>query len=120
MRLDTALWRAIAVYRLAALIYAAGSMAVYTGSYARPALGWAVLAGMAAWTALATFLYTDPRRRGWPLLLVDLALTALAVLSSRAVLTAERIAEGDPTVSVSWAAAPVIAWAVHRGWAGRA
>ena len=46
MRLDTALWRAIAVYRLAALLYAAGSMAVYTGTYARPALGWAVLAGM--------------------------------------------------------------------------
>ena len=120
MRLDTALWRAIAVYRLAALLYAAGSMVAYTGSYARPGLGWVVLSGMAAWTALAAFLYADPRRRGWPLLVADLALTAAAVLSSRAVLTAERIAEGDPTVSVSWAAAPVIAWAVHRGWVGGA
>jgi signal transduction histidine kinase len=120
VRLDTALWRAVAVYRLAALLYAAGSMVVYTGSYARPGLGWAVLSGMALWTALAAHLYADPRRRGWPLLLTDLAVTAVAVLSSRWVLTAERIAEGDPTVSVSWAAAPVIAWAVHRGWSGGA
>jgi hypothetical protein len=47
VRLDTALWRAIAVYRLAALLYAAGSMAVYTDTYARPVVGWAVLSGMA-------------------------------------------------------------------------
>ena len=39
MRLDTALWRAIAVYRVAALLYAAGSMAAYTDTYARPRLG---------------------------------------------------------------------------------
>ena len=52
MRLDTALWRAIAVYRLAALLYAVGSMLAFTDTYARPALGWAVLAGMTAWTAV--------------------------------------------------------------------
>ena len=118
MRLDTALWRAIAVYRVAALLYAAGSMAVYTDTYARPGLGWAVLAGMAVWTALAAFLYADPRRRGWPLLLTDLALTVAALLSSVLVITAGRIEEGDPTLTVSWAAAPVMAWAVHRGWWG--
>ncbi len=57
-------------------------MVVYTGSYARPGLGWAVLSGMALWTALAAYLYADPRRRGWPLLVADLAVTAVAVLSS--------------------------------------
>jgi glucose-6-phosphate-specific signal transduction histidine kinase len=36
------------------------------------------------------------------------------------VLTRERIAEGDPTVTVSWSAAAVIAWAVHWGWRGGA
>ena len=118
MRLDTALWRAIAVYRLAALLYAAGSMAVYTDTYARPALGWAVLAAMVVWTVLAAFLYADPRRRGWPLLSADLALTVAALLSSVLVITAGRIEDGDPTLTVSWAAAPVIAWAVHRGWWG--
>ncbi|MCW2681804.1 MAG: putative two-component system sensor kinase [Frankiales bacterium] len=120
MRLDTALWRAIAVYRLAALLYAAVSMAVYTDTYARPLLGWAVLAGMAVWTGLAAYLYGDPRRRGWSLLVADLGLTVAALMSSVLVMTARRIEQGDPTLTVSWAAAPVIAWAVHRGWAGGA
>jgi len=116
VRLDTALWRAIAVYRVAALLYAAGSMAVYTDTYRRPVLGWAVLAGMAAWTATATWLYSDPRRRGRPLLLADLALTLTALLSSVLVLEPGLVQAGDPTLTVSWAATPVIAWAVHGGW----
>lgn len=120
MRLDTALWRAIAVYRLAAFAYAAVSMAFFTDTYARPALGWAVLAGMGLWTVVAAYLYSDLRRRGWPLLVLDLALTVAALLSSVLVLTAERIEAGDPTLTVSWAATPIMAWAVHRGWVGGA
>lgn len=120
MRLDTALWRAIAVYRLAALLYAAASMAVYTDTYERPVLAWAVLVGMAGWTGLAAYLYSDPRRRGWPLLVTDLVLTVSALMSSVLVMTAARIEAGDPTLTVSWAATPVIAWAVHRGWRGGA
>jgi signal transduction histidine kinase len=120
MRLDTALWRALAVYRLAALLYAAVSMAVYTDTYERPALGWAVLAGMTAWTAAAAYLYSDPRRRGRPLLLADLVLTVSALMSSVLVLDPDQIASGDPTLTVSWAATPVIAWAVHAGWRGGA
>jgi signal transduction histidine kinase len=116
VRLDTALWRAVAVFRVAALLYAAGSMAFYLDTYRRPALGLAVLAGMALWTAAATWLYSDRRRRRWPLLLADLGLTVAALLSSLLVLEPDLIAEGDPTVTVSWAAAPVLAWAVHGGW----
>jgi signal transduction histidine kinase len=120
MRLDTALWRAIAVYRFAALLYAAASMAAFTDTYARPVLGWAVLGGMAAWTAAAAVLYAQPRRRAWPLLVGDLTITVAALLSSVLVLDPERIVAGDPTLTVSWAAAPVLAWAVHAGWRGGA
>ncbi|MFP5219076.1 MAG: MacS family sensor histidine kinase [Actinomycetes bacterium] len=118
MRLDTALWRAIAVFRVAALLYAAGSMAAFTDTYARPRLGWAVLGAMAVWTAVSAWLYADPRRRTWPVLALDLALTLAALMSSVLVLTAERIDAGDPTVTVSWSAAPVLAWAVRGGWVG--
>ncbi len=116
MRLDTALWRAIAVYRGAALLYAAASMAVFTDTYARPLLGWAVLGAMAVWTAVAAGAYARAELRRWPLLGIDLALTVTALLSSVAVMERDRILDGDPTLTVSWAAAPVLAWAVHGGW----
>jgi signal transduction histidine kinase len=116
VRLDTALWRAVAVYRIAALLYAAASVAFFLDGYARPRLGLVVLAAMAAWTASATWLYSDPRRRRWPLLAADLLVTVAALLSSLLVLEAEAIRDGDPTLTVSWAAAPVLAWAVYGGW----
>ena len=118
MRLDTALWRAVAVYRAAALLYAVGSFVAFLDDPARPGLGVAVLVGMAVWTALATWLYSDPRRRGWPLLGADLGLTVAALLSSVLVLRSADIEAGAPTLTVSWAAAPVLAWAVARGWPG--
>lgn len=120
MRLDTALWRAVAVYRFAALLYAAASMAAFSDTYARPALGWAVLAGMAVWTAVAPALYARPSLRRWPLLLLDLTVTVAALLASLVVLAPARIEAGDPTLTVSWAAAPVVAWAVWAGWAAGA
>jgi signal transduction histidine kinase len=73
---------------------------------------------MAAWTVLATGLYARPALRRWPLLLIDLAVTVAALLSSIWVLRAADIEAGDPTVTVSWAAAPVLAWAVWGGPVG--
>jgi signal transduction histidine kinase len=118
MRLNAALWRAVAVYRLAALLYAVGSALAYADRFARPRVAVVVLAGMAVWTALAAWLYADPARRRWPLLVSDLAVTVAALLASVLVLDAERIDAGDPTLTVSWAATPVLAWAVARGWPG--
>jgi len=116
VRLDTALWRAVAVFRGAALLYAAGSIAYHLDRYARPGLGLVVLTVMTVWTAAATWLYSDRRRRRWPLLVADLAVTVAALLSSVLVLERGAIVDGDPTLTVSWAAAPVLAWAVHGGW----
>ena len=116
--MDTALWRALGVYRFAALVYAAISVAAHRSSYQRPALGFAVLLGMVGWSLVVTFLYADPRRRRWPLLVADLAVTSAALLSSMAVLSRSAIEAGDPTVTVSWAAAPVLAWAIWGGPAG--
>jgi signal transduction histidine kinase len=96
-------------------VYAAVSVAAHHSSYARPSLGYAVLGGMVLWSGLATFLYAEPRRRRWPLLAADLVLTLVALLSSMAVLSERSIVAGDPTVTVSWAATPVLAWAI---WAG--
>jgi signal transduction histidine kinase len=115
LRVDTALWRALGVYRIAALGYAAVSLIAHHSSYSRPGLGVGVLLGMVAWSRLVTWLYGDARWRRWPLLTADLLLALAALLSSLAVLTPSAIEAGDPTITVSWAAAPVLAWAV---WAG--
>jgi len=118
LRLDTALWRALAAFRAASFLYAVASFVGHRDSLARPVLGVVVLAAMAVWTLLATYLYSAPHRRRWPLLTVDLLVTLAALLSSLLVLRAADIDAGDPTLTVSWAAAPVLAWAIHRGPAG--
>ena len=114
-RLESALWRALAVFRTASLLYAIVSFAAHRHSYARVGLGIAVLVAMAIWTAVVSGLYARPVRRRWPLLTLDLALTLAALLTSLAVLRAADIAAGDPTLPVSWAAAPVLAWALWGG-----
>jgi signal transduction histidine kinase len=67
---------------------------------------------------VTAWLYGDPRLRAWWLLVLDLAVTCAALVSSVLVLTTARIDAGDPTLTVSWAAAPVLAWAVRGGWVG--
>ena len=73
--LQAPLWRAIAVYRIAALAYVAILVIRNVGDYERPVLAWPVLAVTAAWTVLTTYAYADPDRRRWPLLLADLLVT---------------------------------------------
>jgi signal transduction histidine kinase len=115
MGLEVVLWRAIAVYRAASLVYAAGLIAMNSGGYAHPLGGWAVLAVMTLWTLFATFAFADPRRRGWPLLLADLAVAAGCLLATAWVETAANIAEGRQTLPVSWVASVVLSWALAGG-----
>ncbi|WP_240810057.1 MacS family sensor histidine kinase [Actinomadura sp. WMMA1423] len=120
--LETALWRAVAVYRGLALCYAAILIVMNSGGYAHPLGGWAVLAVMAAWTGYASFAFGPasfapggPGRRARPLLAADLAAAAACVLATAWVETAGNIAAGRPTLPVSWVAAAVLSWAVAGG-----
>lgn len=118
LRLDTALWRALGLFRIGAWAYAAASMAAHVDGYTRPGVGLAVLSVMAAWTAVAAWAYGRPEWRRAPLLGSDLVLGLAAQQSSLLVLTSQQIDAGDPTVAVCWAAAPVLAWAVQWGARG--
>jgi signal transduction histidine kinase len=115
MGLEAALWRAVAFYRAASLVYAAALIAMNFGGYAHPLGGWAVLAVMVLWTLYATFAFSDPRRRGRPLLAADLAVAAACVLATAWVETPGNITAGRPTLPVAWAAAAVLSWAVAGG-----
>ena len=116
MRLDTALWRAVGVFRGAALLYAVGSALAHAGGWAHPRTGVAVLVAMSGWTLATIAAYAVPARRTWLLLTLDLTLTVAAQVASVEVLSALAVQRGDPTLTVAWAAAPALAWAVRGGW----
>ena len=113
--LQTPLWRALAVFRIAALIYAAGLIVNNISFYALPMLAWPVLAVMAAWTVVTTYAYADPARRRPPLLAADLLLTMAVMASSVWIVGRPALTAGKPTIAVAWHVAPVIACAVAGG-----
>src|SRR5262245_3723597 len=92
--LENSLWRAVAVYRIGALSYAIFLTVRSYQTYVNPALGWAVIAGMAIWTGVAAWAYRDPRRRRWPLLVVDLSIAVAALYSTHFVVERELLVRG--------------------------
>ncbi|GAB1817331.1 DUF5931 domain-containing protein [Herbidospora sp. RD11066] len=113
MTIETPFWRAIAVFRVCSLGYAA-VLVVEGGGYARPVAAWSVITLMALWTAFATYAYSRERLRGWPLLTADLAVTAGCLLSSIWVQGFEG-SPGTMPITATWVAAPVVSWAVYAG-----
>ncbi|MET0422409.1 MAG: DUF5931 domain-containing protein [Actinoplanes sp.] len=116
--LQTPLWRAIAVFRIAALVYVTILVIRNVGFYQRPMLAWPVLAAMAAWTVVTTYAYADPTRRRPPLLLADLLVTMAAMAASVGIVGRAALEAGKPTLAVAWHVAPVLAWAVAGGRRG--
>lgn len=116
--MSSPLWRAIAVYRIAALVYVSVLVIRNVGEYERPVLAWPVLAVMAAWTVLTTYAYADPARRRPPLLAADLLVTMGVMAASVWVVGRAGLEAGLPTLGVAWHVAPVIAWAVAGGRRG--
>ncbi|GLX01526.1 DUF5931 domain-containing protein [Microtetraspora sp. NBRC 16547] len=112
MGIEGSFWRAIAVYRVASLAYAALLLAS-AGGYQRPILGWLILGVMALWTAGATFAYRIARGRA--LLLIDLLVTMGCLLASPYAQGPEAGPAGVMPVTATWIGGPVLAWAVHGG-----
>ena len=116
MGIETAVWRALAVFRLLGLLYAVAVYVRRMDEYAHPVGGWVVLGLMAAWTVATYLIYARPSGRTWPVLGLDLAIAVAAVVSSRWLDDIDRIQEGAQTLPVVWAAAPVLAFAIRGGW----
>jgi signal transduction histidine kinase len=111
---EAPLWRALAVFRITALVYPVALVVRNGPHYAHPVAGYLVLAFMVGWTAFVTVAYRLPRWRGWPLLAADLAVAAGCLLASPWV-EGPRVRHGLQTLTVAWMAAPVMAWAIARG-----
>ncbi|MFC7761290.1 DUF5931 domain-containing protein [Catellatospora bangladeshensis] len=118
MGLQAPLWRAVTVFRGAALVYATVLMLAGSREHTRPWLGWTVLAAMVAWTVVTGVRYHDPAGRRWTWLTADLAVTLTCLLVSMLVVPAERLAAGGATLPMAWVAGVVLVWAL-RGDAAR-
>ncbi len=112
---DARLWRAVAVFRGLALLYAVALFLRVQDEYRSPGGAWLVLAVMAAWTAFLTTSVTAQRRPGRATVAVDLVLACAAVLATGFVDDPARVEAGAQTLPSIWAASAVLAWAVSWG-----
>ncbi|MFI1193312.1 MacS family sensor histidine kinase [Micromonospora sp. NPDC020750] len=112
---EVPLWRAVAVFRFAALAYV-GVLALRDADrYAHPVPAGVVLLAMLGWTVTTAYGYARPARRRWPLLVADLAVVLGVLLVSPWVQGRSALATGAPSLAVVWLAGPVLAWAVSGG-----
>ncbi|MGV9775232.1 MacS family sensor histidine kinase [Streptosporangium sp. NPDC003464] len=112
MGIEGSFWRAVAVYRVASLGYAALLLAG-AGGYQRPVAGWLVLGVMTAWTVATTVAYSTARSR--PLLVMDVLVTLGCLLASPYVQGPDAGPAGVMPVTATWIGGPVLAWAVYGG-----
>src|SRR3954454_20630913 len=115
-QVETSLLRALAVLRLVVAAYVVALNLVRWRDFEHPAAGWAVVAVIVAWTAFVTWAYDSPARRGVPLLVADFAVTAATLLSTPYVQGEAMLARHASTMPSFWVMAPVLAWAVLKGW----
>lgn len=119
--MSSQLWRAVAVYRVITLVYAAAWIIRDDSSYARPAAGLLALGVMTVWTFITVVAYSRPAgRKSW-LIAADVAVATGLIISTRWIDTSFHIAQGAPTIPVIWAASAILACAVAGGpWVGMA
>jgi signal transduction histidine kinase len=115
VNIQASLWRSIAVFRAASLVYAAVLIAVDRANYSHIGWAWAVLAGMTGWTVVTTAAYARPAGRTRTLLAADLVVTAAALASTALVQYPASVAKAAMPVTATWVAGPVLAWAVAGG-----
>ena len=108
-------WRALALFRVTTLAYAVALNLHNAGSYPHPVGAWVVSGVMAAWTGVAIAGYERSRFRAWPLLLLDLSVSAACALLTIPVVGHDLMARGLPNLATTWMACPVLAVAIVKG-----
>jgi signal transduction histidine kinase len=109
-------WRAMGVFRLLSVVYAAALLLWARADYEHVAAAWLALGGLAVWSALKVVWYRKPTLRRWPLLSIDLLVAAVAIVATRLLQHPEAVERGAQTLPVMWVVAPVVAWSLVHGW----
>jgi signal transduction histidine kinase len=115
-------WRAAVVLRVLTYGFAVGATAVYDTQYARPAVGWWVIAALGVWTAVTGWCYLRENSRWFWLTVVDLAVGCALMFSSRFVFTHDQLAGTAPIplLTTVWVSGVVAAGAIRTGPVGGA
>jgi signal transduction histidine kinase len=114
----TPLWRGVVVLRIVTAAFAIAMIIAHHDGYARPGLGWAVLAGIVVWTVVTCLAYSYDVTRRIHIIVLDLLVTLVLMASSVLVLSSEQLTEVTsraPLLTTVWACGPVVAAAVHAG-----
>ena len=114
MTVEDRLFRWLAVLRVVVLINAVLVNVYRWDNFKHPVGAALSIVVMAAWTAVASWAFSDRRRRVPALLVLDLALAAGLILVSP-------LLKGDglsATVPGFWIIGALLAWAVHYHWWG--
>ena len=111
---ETTMYRALAVLRLVVLANAIGLNLYRWDNIDHPTAAVVVLLVMSAWTGFTVWAYDEPRRRGWPLLVADLAVTVAAIGVSPLV----KGPEMQATIPGFWVMGVVLAWGIRAHWVG--
>ncbi|MEO5710462.1 MAG: DUF5931 domain-containing protein [Nocardioidaceae bacterium] len=117
-QVETTLFRALAVLRVVVAAYAVTLNVARWREFEHPVAGWIVVGVIVGWTLLATWAYDAPARRGLPLLVLDVAVAAAALLSTPFVQSDAMLERHASTMPSFWVIPAVLAWAVLRGWQG--
>jgi signal transduction histidine kinase len=115
---DTAMWRALGIYRFLALAYAIVRFSVAYDHYAHPGWATAILVAMTAWSVVTVVVYRRLAVRSLPMIVTDVAVSVAAVLSTVLVDSHARWSSGEITLPTVWSSAPAIACAIAYGWRG--
>ena len=107
-----ALWGALRVFRILAVVYAAWGAWVRRGDMAHPGAALIILALLALWAA---YMYAVPRRT-LGIHIIELILTSLTLLATRWVDTPLAAQEGVTTIPGVYQAVPISAIALIGGW----
>lgn len=111
----TSLWRGVVVLRVVTAVFAIIVFVVHRDSYARPGLGWAIVAVLVVWTVVVTACYSRDQGRRLAVVIADLLLTLALMVGSTLVLTPAQLVEPFPLVTTVWATGPIVAAAVLTG-----
>ncbi|MGA5146035.1 MacS family sensor histidine kinase [Streptomyces griseoincarnatus] len=116
MSVEQPLWRALAGYRVLAMIYAIGLFAAAHDGFARPWLAIAYFAVLGVWTLATLPQVASAAACTKPFLAVDLTVALTGILITPLADAVQRVHDGGPTLPSIWTAGSVLAFAIKGGW----